>query len=161
LKKPRDEHNDELGADLPAETPAVRGDVLIGKAIPALAMGTLVGKFVVKVATGELTMDAAKYDVGLPSTWFPDLEVLAMIEEVKSKYEIGQIMSGPVVLGEMWEIYAVAKLSGDMRLALTTLNMILTWGSKLAPPKKADIEGQQAISRFTVNRDADPRAKKK
>jgi hypothetical protein len=161
LKKPRDEHNDELGADLPAETPAVRGDVLIGKAIPALAMGTLVGKFVVKVATGELTMDAAKYDVGLPSTWFPDLEVLAMIEEVKSKYEIGQIMSGPMVLGEMWEIYAVAKLAGDFKLALGTLNSIVNLGSKLAAAKPPAIEGQQAISRFTVSRDADPRAKKK
>lgn len=161
MKKPRDEHNQELGEDLPAETPLVRGDMLIGKAIPHLSMGTQVGKFVVRVATGELTMDQAKYDVGLPSTWFPDLEVMAMIEEVKSKYEVGQIMSGPIVLGEMWEIYAVAKLSGDFRLALTTLDRILTWGAKLAPAKKADIEGQSALTRFTVSRDADPRAKKK
>jgi hypothetical protein len=66
-----------------------------------------------------------------------------------------------MVLGEMWEIYAVAKLAGDFKLALGTLNSIVNLGSKLAAAKPPVIEGQQAISRFTVSRDADPRAKKK
>ncbi len=66
--------------------------------------------------------------------------------EAQSKFETVRTFSGEFILMEMIEIYAMQKLSGDFKSALTTLKTIAEYSIKIPVAGKMPIYGELQAS---------------
>jgi hypothetical protein len=134
---------EELGGGKNTPIPA---SSVIKAALPMTRFGSRIASLVMFVASGKMPLEKAIDHVGLPSNFQINFEIQEMIMEAQSKFETVRTFSGEFILMEMIEIYAMQKLSGDFKSALTTLKTIAEYSIKIPVAGKMPIYGELQAS---------------